>query len=64
MMMKLAVISKSSSHKCTQHFDIKLFSVTDLVERQEILEEYCPTDKMIADYISKPTKATQAHKIN
>ena len=37
-----------------RHFDIKLFYVSDLVERDEVLVKYCPTDDMIADYMTKP----------
>ena len=52
--IRLASNGKASSGKRTRHFDIKLFYVTDLIERQEVAVEYCPTDKMIADYMSKP----------
>jgi hypothetical protein len=40
--------------KRTRHFDIKYFYVTDLVGRKEVTIEYCPTDEMIADYMTKP----------
>ena len=52
--MKLEMNGKTSSGKRTRHFDIKLFYVTDLVERDEVLVKYCPTDDMIADYMTKP----------
>ena len=52
--IKLQVNGKASSGKRTRHYDIKLFYVTDLVERGEVQVEYCPTDKMIADYMTKP----------
>ena len=45
---------KVSSGKRTRHFDIKLFYITDLISRYEVLVEYCPSDDMIADYMSKP----------
>ena len=28
--------------------------MTDLVERKEVQIEYCPTENMIADYMTKP----------
>jgi hypothetical protein len=52
--MKLEANGKASSGKRTRHFDIRLFYVTDLVERDEVLVKYCPTDDMIADYMTKP----------
>ena len=52
--MKLVNNGKASSGKRTRHFDIKLFYITDLIAKDEVSIEYCPTDKMIADYMSKP----------
>jgi hypothetical protein len=53
--MKLEVNGKASSGKKTRHFDIEFFYITDLIAREEVQVEYCPTDKMIADYMTKPT---------
>ncbi len=33
---------------------IKYFYVADLIRRIEIELKYCPTGKMIADYMTKP----------
>jgi hypothetical protein len=33
---------------------IKYFYITDLIERKEIEVKYCPTDYMVADYMTKP----------
>jgi hypothetical protein len=52
--MKLEQNGKASSGKRTRHFDIKLFYVTDLVARDEVIVKYCPTDEMIGDYMTKP----------
>ena len=45
---------KLSSGKRTRHYDIKLFYITDLIERNEVQVKYCPADDMIGDYMSKP----------
>ena len=45
---------KESSGKRTRHFDIRLFYVTDMIGHGDATVEYCPTEKMIADYMSKP----------
>jgi hypothetical protein len=51
--MKLELNGKASSGKRTRHFDIKLFHITDLIKRGELQVEYCPTDEMTADYMTK-----------
>ena len=57
--MKLQNNGKISSGKRTRHFDIKLFYITDLISRDEVTVRYCPTDDMIADYMSKPVMGTK-----
>jgi len=52
--IKLEENGKASSGKRTRHFDIKYFYITDLIKRNQIQIEYCPTDEMIADYMTKP----------
>jgi hypothetical protein len=52
--MKLEQNGKASSGKRTRHFDIKYFYITDLIENKEVTIKYCPTDSMIADYMTKP----------
>ena len=52
--MKLEKNGKWSSGKRTRHLKIKYFYVTDLIERNEIELRYCPTGKMIGDYMTKP----------
>jgi hypothetical protein len=57
--MKLEMNGKMSSGKRTRHFDIKYFYVTDLYEQKEIEFEYCPTERMIADFLTKPLSGTK-----
>ena len=57
--LKLMNNGKLSSGKRTRHFDIRLFNVTDLMGRNECTGKYCPTEKMIADYMSKPLVGAQ-----
>jgi hypothetical protein len=60
--MKLETNGKASSGKRTRHFDIKYFYITDLIERKEVAIQYCPTDDMIADYMTKPLSGAKFHK--
>jgi hypothetical protein len=57
--MKLELHGKASSGKRTCHFDIKFFYFTDLIKRGKMQVEYCPTDKMVADYMTKPLMGTK-----
>jgi Reverse transcriptase (RNA-dependent DNA polymerase) len=60
--MKLEENGKSSSGKRTRHFDVKYFYITDLIERKEVSIEYCPTEEMIADYMTKPLTGSKFYK--
>ena len=53
--MKLEKNGRASASKRTRHFNIKYFYITDLIKRDEVTVEYCPTDEMTADYMTKPT---------
>ena len=52
--MKLEENGRASAGKRTRHFNIKQFYVTDLIQRKEIEIQYCPTEHMVADYMTKP----------
>jgi hypothetical protein len=52
--MRLEENGKASSGKRTCHFHIKFFYITNLINRNEIQIKYCPTEDMIADYMTKP----------
>jgi hypothetical protein len=60
--MKLETNGKTSSGKRTRHFDIKYFYITDLIERKEVTIQYCPTEDMVADYMTKPLTGAKFHK--
>ena len=52
--MKMELNGKASSGKRTRHFDIKYYYITDLIKRKLVQIKYCPTNDMIADYMTKP----------
>jgi hypothetical protein len=51
--IKLKINGKTSLGKRTRHFDIKFFYFTDLVKRGEMQIEFCLTNDMIVDYMTK-----------
>jgi hypothetical protein len=57
--MKLEENGRASASKRTRHFNIKYFYITDLIEKGEVKIEYCPTDDMLADYMTKPLVGTK-----
>jgi hypothetical protein len=52
--MKLEENGKASSGKRTRHSNIKYFYITNLIQCNNIQIEYCPTEEMVADYMTKP----------
>jgi hypothetical protein len=52
--MKLETNGKASSGKRTRHFNIRYFLITDLISRGEVTLQYCPTELMVGDYMTKP----------
>ena len=44
---------KESSGKRTPHFHIRLFYATNVIGECDVTVEYCLTNKMIVEYISK-----------
>jgi len=45
---------KESSSKRTRHINIRYFFITDCIQRGEFTVEFCPTDDMWADFLTKP----------
>ena len=44
----------SSAGKWSRHLNIRLFFITNQILKGHINVEYCPTEEMTADYLSKP----------
>jgi hypothetical protein len=61
--MHLEENGKASSGKHTHHFHIKYFYITNLINRNQITIEYCPTEDMIADYMTKPLVGTKFEQV-
>ncbi len=51
--MKLEQNGKTSLGKRTRHLNIRYFYITDQIQKGLISIKYCPTDDMIADYMTK-----------
>ena len=58
----LAKNGKASSGKRTRALNIRYFYVTDQIERGNITMDYCHTDDMTADYLSKSLQGMKFEK--
>ena len=52
--IKIEKNGKLSMSKKTKHMEIRYFYVKDRVTGNNIEIKYCPTEKMIADFLTKP----------
>jgi hypothetical protein len=52
--IQLAKNGRTSIGKRSRHLNIKYFLITDLINRKQVNIKYCPTDGMLADYMTKP----------
>ena len=54
-------MEKNGRHSCTgnsRHIDIRYFFIKDRVKSGAIEVVYCPTDKMVADFFTKPLQGS------
>ena len=50
---------KKSSSRRTRHFDVRFLNVKDKLQLNNITVVYCPTEKMVADFFTKPLQGAQ-----
>jgi hypothetical protein len=51
--MKLEINGRNSCTGNSRHISIRYFFVTDRLDNEEFMIEYCPTKEMIAGYFTK-----------
>ncbi len=49
---------RASSGKRTRHINIRYYFISDRVNMKEISIDWCPTKKMVSDYMSKPLQGS------
>ena len=54
---------KLSSSKRTRAIDIRYFFLTDQIQKGNLETLYCPTDKMLGDYMSKPLQGKPFYEL-
>ena len=56
--IKLEINGRKSCSKRSRHIDIRYFYVKDLVDKNIVKIKYCPTEKMVADFFTKPLQGS------
>ena len=59
----IALANNPEHHARTKHIDVQYHFVRDYVEKGKIKLEYCPTDEMVADALTKPLARDKHHKM-
>jgi hypothetical protein len=54
---------KASSGKRTRHINIRCFFITDRVNMKKIEIKWCPTKKMVADFMTKPLQGSHFRRL-
>ena len=52
---------KRSSGERTRAINIRYFLITDHVNKGDVRIQYCPTDKMLSDFYTKPLQGSKFH---
>ena len=60
--MKIILNGRRSSGQKTKHMDNRYFWIKDRIESENIKVEYCPTEKMVADFFTKPLQGNLFRK--
>jgi hypothetical protein len=58
----IKLVKTGESRNRTKHVDVKYHFATDLVKKKIIIIQYCPTDEMIADILTKPLGTVKLKK--
>lgn len=58
----LRLIKEEKLSNRTKHIDTKVHFVKDHIERKDIICVYCPSEKMVADMMTKPLAASTFEK--
>ena len=61
--IKLEKNGRGSASDKSRHIDIRYFFIKDIFQREQLMVKHCPTEKMIADYLTKPIQGSQFKRL-
>ena len=59
----IALANNPEHHAQTKHIDIQYHFVRDCIENRKVKLEYCPTEDMVADALTKPMARDRHRKM-
>jgi lipoate-protein ligase A len=59
----ISLTKNRTHHTRTKHIDVQHHFVRDRVENGEVQFEYCPTEDMVADVLTKALSKERHHKL-
>ena len=62
--MLLEQNGRAFSTRQTRHLNIWYFFVSDRIKKNEVQVQYCPTNNMLADYLTKPVQGATFRKFH
>ena len=57
--IQLEVNGRHSAGPRSRHLDITMFYIKDQVDQGKVVIKYCPTEKMLADFMTKPNQGSK-----
>ena len=54
---------QQSSGKAIRHIDVRHYFIKDQIDQKLMHLEYCPTDLMVSDMLTKPLQGTQFRRL-
>ena len=60
--MLLEKNGQMSSSKRTKHINVRYFFIADRIQKGELTIEYCPTEDMVEDYMTKTLQGDKFKK--
>ena len=61
--MKIDKNGRKSCGDKSRHINIRYFFIKDILEKENIELKHCPTERMIADYFTKPLQGKLFRKL-
>ena len=55
--------NNGSMNSKVRHLDLRVFKIRELIERKEVVLEYCKSQRMIADIGTKALPSPQFHEL-
>ena len=56
--IKMEKNGRDSAGSRSRHINIRYFFIKDILQKEHIIVKHCPTEIMIADFLTKPTQGT------